>query len=396
MIAFLWTADDQVGAVASDHIEPLVLVNLSGSADPEAQAETAYAALADKSAGRRALFFRHVLDGLLDGSFQCGDVDIRTWLSTGIGRLDAVKDYFFKFWATFRDQGNVRPDDMFTDEEDGQNITLPATYADGATWADRAASYAKVNNDPFLKRYSPRQLQAYSEADIAAGIDGSWQSSKGRAVQRLYNRSDEILRATIRDAILGTYGTVMGEAAPPFDNYGDEILSREFRGFQNESYFPGARSSGGAFAAPLYLNRYASLPPIFTGQTSEHRWLSFLKHQNHMRCVQNGAEMRPWISYPTFDNLTNLGKYEGWIHNLNATAAMGVERVRLWAPSLQMGTGGVPSLSTQLAAAEAALAAVPSAKITNPERLPLLSYDATTVTIGSWSVTYNASEWGTL
>ena len=74
---------------------------------------------------------------------------------------------------------------------------------------------------------------------------------------------------------------------------------------------------------------------------------------------------------------------------------MGVSRGLAWAPSLQMGSGGVPSLSTQLANMQAALEDLPSRQVDDDEVLPFIPYSATSVTIGGWSVTYNASDWGT-
>jgi len=107
----------------------------------------------------------------------------------------------------------------------------------------------------------------------------------------------------------------------------------------------------------------------------------------------------PEFSYPTWDGLAdaneNRGTTTGWRYQVQAAAAMGMQVCQIWSPGTGMGSNGVPSLSTQLAYMEATLADLPARQAEDTDRLAQIAYNATSVTIGDWSVTYSAGDWGT-
>jgi hypothetical protein len=397
MLAFLRTNDSMTGAVASTHIEPVVFVNWDGATSPEDMANTAYTALAAKTAGRRCLFFRHLLDGERTGYTQAGGVGVEDWFVQGVGCIDRIRSDMTRFWRQFKSNGSVRADYVYLDEEDGQGgMVSPGGFTE-ANWTLRAAKIAKVNNDTYLKRFSPPELRGYTEANIAA-FAGSWSTQLGKDLMHWANRNHEIFLNCVR-VVVGVYGTVMGEAMPLAGNYADEITTKVRYGLQAEPYWPGRRSTFGMNIPNLFLNRFSSLPALFTGQTSAHRWLMFLYNNNWMRALNRQAPFMPEFSYPSWDGLAdanqNRGTTTGWRYQVQAAAAMGMQVCQIWSPGDEMGANSIPSLSTQLAYMEATLADLPERQVEDTDRLAQIAYNATTVTIGSWSVTYSAGDWGT-
>jgi hypothetical protein len=393
MLLFLWTDDSMTGAVASDHIEPVVFVNWDGATSPEDLADQAYDDCAAKDAGRRCVFFRHFADGERTGHVQIGANSVEDFFANRRGEFDKVRSEQFRFWETWRAKGSVRPDRIALDEEEGIGVILPGSFSE-ATWAERAAKIAKVNNHPFLDRYSPEQLRAYTQANMAAF--SSWDSGVGKALMWWAHNNTQIFLDTMSGAVAPVYSAVLGEACPPVSNYGDEVLRETRYGLQTEPYYYGTRSVGGLSAPYLYVNRFSSLPPIFTGQTNEHRWLMFLYNNNWMRAIRRTASLEPWFSYPSWDGLTHVGDMQSSRYMVQAAAAMGAEHGMMWSPPSGMGVGSVPSLSTQLAYMEATLADLPARQVDDDERMTQLAYNATTVTIGDWSVTYSAGDWDTI
>lgn len=389
----LWTDDSMTGAVASDNITPVTFVNWDGSTSPEDLADAAYTSLAAKTVGKRWLFFRHFADGERTGHVQIGANSVEDYFIHRRGEFDKMRSELVRFWVRLKANGSVRADRITIDEEDGVGIESPGGFTE-ATWTLRAEKIAKVNNHATLARFSPSQLRSYTQSQIAAF--STWDSDLGRALMWWAHNNTQIFLDTMGDAITGTYATVMGEACPPTSNYGDEILDRTRYGLQNEPYHKGERSIAGVSAPFLYLNRFSSLPPVFTGQTSEHRWLMFLYNNNWMRMCRRTAALEPWFSFPSWDGLTHVGDMQSSRYMVQSAAAMGVTHGMIWSPpGAYMGVGGVPSLSTQLAYMQETIEDLPAQQVDDDEVLPLLSYNATTVTIGSWSVTYNASDWGT-
>ncbi len=393
MLLFLWTRDDQVGAVASDNIEPVTLVNWDGSTSPEDLADAAYDDLEARDPGRRCLFFRHFVDGERTGHTQIGGNSLEDYIANRTGIIDKIRSDMYLFCKTWGEKGDMRPDFWTMDEEIQIGIDLPMTL-DEATWADRAAKVARIIEHPYLARYAPEQIRRFTESQIAAF--SSWNTDLGRAIMWWEHNNTQIFLDTIRAASSGVWSTVLGEAPPLLTNYSDEILDRTRYGLQTEPYHKGERTLAGASAPHLYLNRFSpSLPPIFTGQTNAHRWLMMLYCQNWMRQIRRTAPLMPWFSYPSFDNVNMRGTMAGHRHLIHSAAAMGVTHGMAWFPSAGMGTGSVPSLSTQLEHTQESLETAPTKQIEDTDVLPLFDYDETVVEIGDWSVTYNASDWGT-
>ena len=392
MILFLWTNDSMTGAVASDHIEPVVFVDWQGSTSAADLADAAYDAMAAKEDGRRCLFFRHFVDGTRTGHTQIGGNSLEDYIANRTGIIDKMRSEMYTFCETWRQKGDIRPNFWKMDEEIQIGVDLPMTL-DEATWPERAAKIARITEQPYMARYAPEQIRRFTEAQIAAF--SSWNTDLGRALMWWEHNNTQIFLDTIRAASLGVWSTVLGEEPPIMTNYSDEILDRTRYGLQTEPYHKGERTAGGHNAPNLYLNRYTSLPPIFTGQTSASRWLSMLYNQNWMRQMRRTAGHYPWISYPSYDNINRTGTMAGHRHLVHSCAAMGVEYGMLWSPPTGMGTGSVPSLSTQLAHVETSLATAPAKQIEDTDVLPLFDYSETEIEIGDWSVTYNASDWGT-
>jgi hypothetical protein len=393
MILFLWTDDSMTGAVASDHIEPVTFVNWDGSTSAEDLADAAYDDMAAKEPGRRCLFFRHFADGERTNHEQIGANCVEDYFAHRRGQFDKMRSEQCDFWKTIKEKGDERWDFWTFDEEEGIGITLPGGFTE-ATWPERAAKIARVNNHPFLSRYSPEQLRGYTQSQIAAF--SAWNTDLGRSLMWWAHNNTQIFLDTLREAAVGVYSTVLGEAPPPTNNYGDEVLNRTRYGLQTEPYHKGERTMAGMSAPYLYLNRFTpSLPPIFTGQTNAHRWLMFLYANNWMRMIRRTAPLMPWISYPSFDNIDRTGNMASSRHMIHACGAMGVTHGMLWSPPVGMGTGSVPSLATQLAHVETSLSTAPARTVEDTDVLPLYDYNATTVTIGSWSLTYSAGDWGT-
>lgn len=376
--AHVWETGE---APESANMKPMHVAVLSNAEMSMAQlGEEAYYALEGRADGQRTLFLRHL------GEQRSGVADLMPdtyadFMATG-PRETAWKASMENFWGGFAQCGSMRPSRIVIEFE--QHWRYYAIPGDAAA---RAATIQAARDAGATRKY-PKDFAAYTQAILAAHNNAQSASAPGivlhdAAVKRIMNDA-------IRNVVLGTYASVMGQAAPASSNYDDVRLRVPYTDADGYT-FPAKVLCVGSDSSPsLYFRPDGARFSSIVGDGAK----QFAATKAMVELVRScRGPVVPWVGPPGYrgDVFAKQSEWAGWRKFIHTLALHGVSEVLYF-------IGNYSETTEEREYAEETFATAVVVRPSANHRWGRPSIDTTTLTTGTggWvenEFAYSAGDW---
>ena len=340
----------------------------------------------------RMIVLAHVGTGRTDIPDICTGVTPYTFVeSIGYGNDSVWAEGMLSFWEGF---GDVDPKYIAIDEETRGNngqVLLPLWEFLGNSGPERAAKFVEIYANPTLLARLPLALRKSSVAELSlidnqyihpnsflAGVWDAW-VLKQRAVD-------------MRTIIVDTYERVWGRR-PRYFNYDDRRPTRARKEIFGKPMPAGDVAMGTISALPLYLQTHTNPYSILNNGhraalglpllTKAYRWNLFIEYLNTQRACK--TDSMPHLINLRYDgdNRTANANPQNAVELMKHVAAMGI-REHVWFAS---GATQADVTEYQSIVERIEVLATPT------RRLPVIPYDADSVTTNGVTTTYDEYDW---
>ena len=373
LFAYVWKDTPNPQDIGSADTEPVVTADcVTGTPAAATIAAAAYATLAAKPAGRRGLLLRSLgYGGRSDFGALSANLSVPSFLAVGF-RDQPWCHFIADFWAAWKAQGSMRPDDIIVDAEGDTNVEMTSSPMTAA-----ALEAAAADGSP-LQRFLPAAIQGLSAAQITANYPNALLTGQFDKFTR------EMHATALHRIVLGTYTAVLGQTPPMTTNFGNTIR----RGTSYSDYLRPSiaeRTSLQGVSCPVaFIQTPPSLPvPKYAGLSKAIRYNDFISTLNIVRSCVNVR--RAWVSSWKFNgngspSATSSNGFRELVRHL---AAMGGEKLIMFASGINSG---------DIATHQSILGSVTPAT-TVPKSYVTIPYDAASVTTNGYTTTYSDGDW---
>jgi len=378
---------------ATGNIRKVPGLSLAGNASMRSLGQLLGQVVANEPENHRMIILAHVGTGRTDVPDLSTGVTPYTFVeSLGYGNDSAWSEAMLEFWAGF---GDVDPKYIALDEETRgyQNvpILMPLWEFLGANGPERASKFAAIYADATLLAKLPLALRQSSVAELSlidnqyvhansylAGVWDAWV---------LKQRANDLKTITV-----DTYEQVWGRR-PRYFNYDDRRSTRARKEIFGKPMPAGDVAMGTISALPLYLQTHTNPYSILNDGhraalglpllTKAYRWNLFIEYLNQQRACK--TDSMPHLAALRYDGdgRTANANPQNAVELMKHLAAMGISE-HVW---FQTNPSSVQITEYQSIVERIEVLARPT------KRLPVIPYDADSVTTNGVTTTYDEYDW---
>lgn len=378
---------------ATGNIRKVPGLSLAGNASMRSLGQLLGQVVENEPEDHRMIILAHVGTGRTDVPDLSTGVTPYTFVeSLGYGNDSAWSEAMLEFWAGF---GDVDPKYIALDEETRgyQNvpILMPLWEFLGSSGPERASKFAAIYADPTLLARLPLALRQSSVAELSlidnqyvhansylAGVWDAWV---------LKQRANDLKTITV-----DTYEQVWGRR-PRYFNYDDRRSTRARKEIFGKPMPAGDVAMGTISALPLYLQTHTNPYSILNDGhraalglpllTKAYRWNLFIDYLNQQRACK--TDSMPHLAALRYDgdNRTANANPQNAVELMKHLAAMGISEQVWFSPSVA---------STEITEYQSIVERIEV--LARPtKRLPVIPYDADSVTTNGVTTTYDEYDW---
>lgn len=378
---------------ATGNIRKVPGLSLAGNASMRSLGQLLGQVVANEPENHRMIILAHVGTGRTDVPDLSTGVTPYTFVeSLGYGNDSAWSEAMLEFWAGF---GDVDPKYIALDEETRgyQNvpILMPLWEFLGSSGPERASKFAAIYADATLLARLPLALRKSSVAELSlidnqyvhansylAGVWDAWV---------LKQRANDL-----KTIVVDTYEQVWGRR-PRYFNYDDRRSTRARKEIFGKPMPAGDVGMGTISALPLYLQTHTNPYSILNDGhraalglpllTKAYRWNLFIDYLNQQRACK--TDSMPHLTTLRYDgdNRTANANPQNAVELMKHLAAMGISEHVWFSPSVA---------STEITEYQSIVERIEV--LARPtKRLPVIPYDADSVTTNGVTTTYDEYDW---
>ncbi len=378
---------------ATGNIRKVPGLSLAGNASMRSLGQLLGQVVANEPENHRMIILAHVGTGRTDVPDLSTGVTPYTFVeSLGYGNDSAWSEAMLEFWEGF---GDVDPKYIALDEETRgyQNvpILMPLWEFLGSSGPERASKFAAIYADATLLARLPLALRQSSVAELSlidnqyvhansylAGVWDAWV---------LKQRANDL-----KTIVVDTYEQVLGRR-PRYFNYDDRRSTRARKEIFGKPMPAGDVGMGTISALPLYLQTHTNPYSILNDGhraalglpllTKAYRWNLFIDYLNQQRACK--TDSMPHLTTLRYDgdNRTANANPQNAVALMKHLAAMGISEHVWFSPSVA---------STEITEYQSIVERIEV--LARPtKRLPVIPYDADSVTTNGVTTTYDEYDW---
>jgi hypothetical protein len=378
---------------ATGNIRKVPGLSLAGNTSMRSLGQLLGQTVAQEPIDHRMIILAHVGTGRTDIPDLSTGVTPYTFVeSLGYGNDSAWSEGMLEFWGGF---GDVDPVYIALDEENRgyQNIPIlmPLWEFLGASGPERAAKFVEIYANPTLLARLPLALRKSSVSELSlidnqyihpnsylAGVWDAWV---------LKQRAKDLTTIAV-----DTYEQRWGRR-PRFFNYDDRRATRARKEIFGKPMPAGDVAMGTISALPLYLQTHTNPYSILNDGhraalglpllTKAYRWNLFIEYLNQQRACK--TDTMPHLTPLRYDgdNRTANANPQNAVDLMKHVAAMGIREQVWFSPSVS----GSEITEYQSIVERIEVLARPT------RRLPVIPYDAESVTTNGVTTTYDEYAW---
>lgn len=378
---------------ATGNIRKVPGLSLAGNASMRSLGQLLGQVVANEPENHRMIILAHVGTGRTDVPDLSTGVTPYTFVeSLGYGNDSAWSEAMLEFWEGF---GDVDPKYVALDEETRgyQNvpILMPLWEFLGANGPERASKFAAIYADATLLAKLPLALRE-SSVEALSLIDNQYVNANSYLAGVwdawvLKQRANDLKTITV-----DTYEQVWGRR-PRYFNYDDRRSTRARKEIFGKPMPAGDVAMGTISALPLYLQTHTNPYSILNDGhraalglpllTKAYRWNLFIDYLNQQRACK--TDSMPHLAALRYDGdgRTANANPQNAVELMKHLAAMGISE-HVW---FQTNPSSVQITEYQSIVERIEVLARPT------KRLPVIPYDADSVTTNGVTTTYDEYDW---